>query len=172
MPNPHEEEFSKFINEWSDQFDNIQFILRYLKSYKSKSEKFNRINFTDPNEIEFYQKEWLWLLSRLGNPIEYDFFKPYWIPVENDSYDYFIDLSSSDFPFFSVAYYQNEPYCWYEVPIYDNLSDLMLDLDKKPYVLDQYFERIFDLRMEEFWNLADHGNELGNLGLLMTLMRS
>jgi hypothetical protein len=47
----------------------------------------------DPGDIDASQEDWVRLCSKYENPHEKDFFKPYWVPIVKDSYDYFIDIS-------------------------------------------------------------------------------
>lgn len=105
--------FTQFIAEWGDEFNKIFHILRYVSSYPRLAGRFARhgINNT-PELIDRSQTEWLGLVSQFSHPLERDFFKPYWVPLEHDGYNLFIDLSSPGFTLFEAQYFSFEPYCW------------------------------------------------------------
>jgi hypothetical protein len=157
--------YGEFIEEWGKELDKAMGILKALKSYNGESERFNRYKFLDPECLESSQKDWVWLLARLENPVEYEFFKSYWIPLNEDEYDLYLDLKSNPLRIISASYYGNEPYTWFEIPFGESVEQLILDLDYDE-VLDHYFEKKGDAYMKEFWDIADHGNELGQLGLI------
>jgi hypothetical protein len=102
--------WSSFLNEYGRQYTNAFHIITYLKSYPEVLEKIRLFDLIEVKQIEARQKDWLRLCNQFYHQLERDFFKPYWIPLNSDGYDYFIDLSDEKFPIFDVNYFFFEPY--------------------------------------------------------------
>ena len=121
--------FQAFLVEWGLQFNKIPPIIKYITSYPeltSKLKSFKPLKVEDINES---QLEWVSLLSLLDNPIETEFFKPYWVPIQSDSYDYFIDLSSDSFSIFEINFFFLEPRRWYRKYIFKDISEFLISVD-------------------------------------------
>jgi len=128
--------FKAFLVEWGLQFNKIAPIIKYITSYPeltSKLKSFNPIKIEDINES---QLEWVSLLSLLDNITETKFFKPYWVPIQSDSYDYFIDLSSDSFSIFEIRFFFFEPYCWFRKYIFKDISEFLISVDDPSIDLD------------------------------------
>lgn len=118
-----------FLKEWGDQYENARLIISYLRTYSETLEKIHLASLIDLEDIEKVHNEWVWLYSKLDHELERDFFKPFWIPIQEDSYDYFMDISNNNFPIFEVNFFFFEPYRWYKKYLVENISDLMLAED-------------------------------------------
>ena len=75
------------------------------------------------------QLEWVSLISQFDNPLETEFFKPYWVPIQCDSYDYFLDLSSDTLAIFEVDYFYLKPYRWYKKYLFKDIVDFLISVD-------------------------------------------
>lgn len=117
--------FKTFLNEWGEKFAQIQHILHYLHTYDNVTKKLELNELLNPDEIENSQMEWVWLYSKFDG-LEKEFFKPYWVPIQSDCYNYFIDLSTKTFSVFSYHYFFFEPYQYFNLTLFKKISDLML----------------------------------------------
>lgn len=121
--------WNSFLKDWGNQYINTKHILSYLNSYP---EVLSNIKLTDihkPDSIDAEHIEWLWLLSRFTHPIDIDFFKPYYVPIQKNSIDYFIDISDEKFPIFEIHYFFYEPYQWYKKYLVEDITELLLAPD-------------------------------------------
>lgn len=123
--------FDNFLNDWEEKFNKIYFILNYISSYPELGSELKDVQFLKSDDLENSQLEWISLISELDNPIDSDFFKPYWVPVAKDSYDYFIDLSSDTFSLFESYYFFMEPYQWYKQFIFNDITEFLTSVDNK-----------------------------------------
>lgn len=57
------------------------------------------------------------------------FFKPYWIPIEVNSNDYFMDISDDKYPIFEICFFFYEPFKWYKKFISTDVRELLLAPD-------------------------------------------
>ncbi len=142
--------FEEFLSKWSEEFNQIPNIVRYISSYYKLSFKFacHSINNT-PVRINNSQMEWVSLVSKFVHPLEKEFFKPYWVPIESDSYDLFIDLSSKTFTLFEVQYFPFEPYQWYNKVWFEDMGEFLawatdpsVDIDRQLKENDKKFQEI------------------------------
>lgn len=158
--------FDKFLIGWGKQFRNIPAILKYLTSYpeiESKLKDFFPLDLADLNNS---QLEWISLVAQFDNPIETDFFKDYWVPIQKDGYDYFIDLSSESLPLFEAHYFFFEPYRWYKKYIFKDLSQFLIDIDKSSFNIESHFKELDNERWSEVTNFFNERDKLGFEGKL------
>lgn len=123
-----------FINSWGLQYKNAKHILSYLNTYPEVLNALKIDIIHAPFNLDEIQNEWLWLCSKFDNCIEKDFFKPYWIPLEKSSYDYFMDISDMKYPIFEIHYFCIEPHRWYKKFIARDIRDLLLAPEKFLYL--------------------------------------
>jgi hypothetical protein len=74
------------------------------------------------------QEKWLNHIAGLEE-IERVFFKPYWVPVQEDFSQWYVDLSDSKYPVYSAYFFEEEPYCWFKIIISSSLAELVTDLE-------------------------------------------
>jgi len=158
--------FSDFLVKWKDQFNKIPFILKYISTYQVIIEKLDAFNPLTLDELNNSQLEWISLVSQFDNPIETDFFNEYWVPIQKDGYDYFIDLSSESLPLFEVHYFFFEPYRWYKKYIFKDLSQFLIDIDKSGFNIERHFEELDNERWSEVTNFFNERDKLGFEGNL------
>jgi hypothetical protein len=158
--------FESFLKDWESNFSKIPSILKYLKSYPEitdKLDEFEPINFDCLNDS---QLEWVSLVAQFDNPVETDFFKDYWVPIQKDGYDYFIDLSSDSLPLFEAHYFFFEPYRWYKKYIFKDLSQFLIDIDKSNFSIENHFKELEDKKWSEINDFFRERDELGFSGKL------
>lgn len=124
-----ESEWLKFKQEWGIHYQNAKHILAYLNSYPKVLPKLRIEEIHNPENLDEAQIEWIWLCSKFDNPIEKDFFKPYWIPLEVNSYDHFMDISDENYPIFDINFFFYEPYRWYKKFVSEDIRDILLSPD-------------------------------------------
>ena len=66
------------------------------------------------------------MVAQFEHPLEKDFFKTYWVPLESDNYDLFIDLSSKRFVLFEIEYFPFEPYQWTKKIWFEDMSKFLV----------------------------------------------
>lgn len=118
--------YHQFLEQWDTKYHQVPFILSYIKSYPQLISKLKGFNLLDEKEVEASQKEWLLLMDKFDNPLEKDFFNPWYVPVLKDGYDLFIDLSSPGFTLFEIHFFAFPPYTWTKKIWFKNISDFLL----------------------------------------------
>lgn len=145
--------FRTFLLNWQNEFKQIPHILYLITSYSEFNNHFKDINLISKNELEQSQQAWVTLVMKFEHPMEKDFFKPYWVPIEKNSYNHFIDLSSGTYSIFSTTYYPFEPYGWIKEYLFHDVSLLFQSFGDKSINIDEELE----------FNLIDFCNCLGDL---------
>lgn len=128
--------FNDFLIEWQDKYVKLKDVLNYLETYSEALAQIKDFSLIKVNNLDHEQREWLWLLTRLDNPIDTGFFKPWWILVNSNEYDQFIDLSSPDFELFQVDYFPFQPYQWFKIPLITDIQQFMLTVDDDTFYMD------------------------------------
>lgn len=121
--------FKFFSAEWEFKFNNIPFILKYLSTYPELVEKLKKFQPLMPEEVDRSQMEWVSLITQFDHPLEQEFFKPYWVPINQSEYDYFIDLSSDTLALFEIQYFPFEPYRWHKKYLFKDIVEFLISVD-------------------------------------------
>lgn len=134
-----------FLKEWEPQLKDVGFILYYLHTYPDALKNIRIEDLIIPDELPERLGEWHWLYSKY-NDAEKKFFKPYWIPIQRDGYDYFLDISDSKYPIIEAFYnYFDEPYHWEKKIFFKSVSNLMLvednNIDLEKYRIDKIMKK-------------------------------
>mgnify|MGYP000262406703 CR=1 FL=1 len=158
--------FEQFLNCWNKQFNQVPFILDYILTYPEIIEKLDDFQRLSSAELQSSQLEWISLVAQFDNPIETSFFKDYWVPIQKDGYDYFIDLSSDSLPLFEAHYFFFQPYRWYKKYIFKDLSQFLIDIDKSGFNIESHFKELDDERWSEVTNFFNERDKLGFKGNL------
>ena len=153
--------FKAFSIEWGLRFKKIRPIIKYITSYPELTSKLKNFKPLKVEDINESQLEWVSLLSLLDNPIETEFFKPYWVPIQSDSYDYFIDLSSDSFSIFEIKFFFFEPRCWYRKYIFKDISEFLVSVDDPSIDLDNQISKNYDESMSIVERLFRERKRLG-----------
>ncbi|PIV96731.1 MAG: hypothetical protein COZ16_11115 [Flavobacteriaceae bacterium CG_4_10_14_3_um_filter_31_253] len=158
--------FTKFLEKWGEQLEDIPAILKYLMSYPEIKSELKEVTLIDINDIHNSQLEWVSLVAQLDNPIETTFFKEYWIPINKYRYDYFIDVSSSNLPLFAANFFDFEPHRWYKKYVYKEISQFLNDIDKPNFSFKEHFKELNDSKEAEVNSFHKERDELGFAGKL------
>lgn len=158
--------FESFLTDWKVNFSKIPSVLKYLSSYPEITEKLDAFEPFNIDYLNDSQLEWVSLVAQFDNPIETDFFKDYWVPIQKDGYDYFIDLSSDSLPLFEVHYFFFEPYRWYKKYIFKDLSQFLIDIDKSSFKIENHFKELEYNKWSEINDFFRERDELGFSGKL------
>lgn len=153
--------FKDFYNKWETQFKKIPHILNYISSYPVISSKLQDSFQQNIKELTDSQFEWVSLVAQFVNPIETSFFKDFWVPVQKEGYDYFIDLSSDSLPLFETNYFFFEPYRWYKKYIFKDLSQFLINIDNSKFSIEKHFKQLDDERWLEVNDLFNEKDTLG-----------
>ncbi|GEM_PF-2472384 len=135
--------WDSFLSEWNVQYLNVKYILTYLHSYPDVISKIKLTEIYTPDSIDSGHQDWLSLISKFTNPIDVEFFKPYYVPIQVNSIDCFMDISDNRYPIFEIHYFFYEPYRWYKKFIVEDICELLLapdtglDLSKLLYENDK-----------------------------------
>lgn len=127
------------------QLNDIQYILQYLHTYPDALSDLKIEDLITPKELDNQYKEWGRLYSKLED-MEKEFFKPYWLPIQRISFDYFIDLSDANYSIIEAFYYYfDEPYSWEKKVLFHSITNLLLAdenrKDLKEYRVNKIFEK-------------------------------
>ncbi|WP_146066516.1 hypothetical protein [Candidatus Venteria ishoeyi] len=139
--------FEDFLSTWSTNYKKVPAILKYISSYPILKSKFKAFNPPSEKVFDEFQLEWIALLAQLTNPIDTEFYKPFWVPIQSDKYDFFIDISSDKFLIFEVDYMFFEPYRWQKKYLFDDISDFLNSVDDLSINIDE----IIKLKKDEYW---------------------
>jgi hypothetical protein len=154
--------FERFKEKWNDKLKQIPNVLKYLSSYPEIVSKIEGFQPLSNNEVSESQLEWISLIAQFDNTIETSFFKDYWVPIQKNGYDFFIDISSDKFPIFEVHYFFFEPYRWYKEYVIDDVITFLSIVDNENFNIDDYFQK----HKKESWaKVQEFFNERKELGL-------
>jgi hypothetical protein len=129
--------FKNFLQEWDTIFSKLPHLAKLFASFPSFQQKLEEIPIIKSHELNEYQFEWISLVAQFDNPIEKEFFKPYWVPVSINEYEYFVDLSSKAFTVFKFNYLGSELQQWIIEEVIPDISEFILALDNKTISFDE-----------------------------------
>jgi hypothetical protein len=142
----------------------VSFILRYIKSYPQSFLKLEGCYLLDEKEVEASQANWLQLLEKFEHPLEKEFYKPWWVPLEKNRFGLYLDLSTPGFTLFQTIYFPFEPYAWTKKIMFENMTDFLASADETNNETDiQLFENE-DEWQAEIDSLFKQNRELGLSG--------
>lgn len=117
-------EFNLFIEKWDKQLKDASFILDIMNTYPHILSKLQFEDVLTSNEILKSQKDWVRTCSQYKD-MEKEFFKPYWVPIQKFSLDYFIDLSDKNYPIFVISFIFFEPYSYKRINLFNSINELL-----------------------------------------------
>jgi len=158
--------YNKFTNDFGANFEKACFIIKYLSTYPELTSKISNIKLLNIEDIKESQLEWISLVNQLEHPLEIEFFKTYWVPIQCDGYDYFIDLSSETFSLFEINYFPFKPYNWSINNIFQNISDLLLVTDENKIEIKSYMNKIKQQNLKKMLHFVNERNKLGLIGMI------
>lgn len=101
-------------------------MVKYIVSHPKLYARLDHFKPIDESNCEMSQMEWIWLISRFDHPLELEFFQPYFVPVETNQYDLFLDISGGHFTLFAVCFDIIEPSGWLKQVKCNDVRDLMI----------------------------------------------
>ncbi len=147
--------FNQFLKKWETEFNEIPNILKYISSYSILDSKFASYSIIDTYEhIKISQLEWVSLVAQFENSLEKDFFKPYWIPLESDGYDLFIDISSGTFTLFEAYYFPMQPFQWFKKIWFKDMSQFLASVSDSTIDIEKQIkenERNWNKKIDGFY---------------------
>lgn len=117
--------FDQFLTHFQPRYLQVKGLLRLLESKKELCYLFDRFQPLNPDELDDRMKEYLWMVHELTNPVDRDFFNPWWVPVDAKGNNFYTDLSSGKFHLFFTRYFFFEPYCWFRQTLLRDSSVLL-----------------------------------------------
>jgi hypothetical protein len=140
------EDIKLFTTKWNTELTKLKSILRYLHTYPEILKELKIEDLITPDELLPHQEAWLKLFYQYTGR-ERDFFKPHWIPIQRTTYNYFIDISTEDFPVFSSHFFPFEPYSYDKVILFPSIKEFML-LEDNNVNIDELKAKELDLLLE------------------------
>jgi hypothetical protein len=140
-----------FISQWGLQFNDAKHILSYINSYPKSLVPAGIKSINTANNIVTTQKEWLRLLPLFYHPQEINFFKPWWVLMDINDYDYYMDLSDSKYPIFEVKYYGFKSEGWNKLVLFPDVSELLLMIENKRKI-SSHLKKIRSKEDENIYN--------------------
>lgn len=158
--------FNAIVEKYSSNLSDVSNILRYLHTYPELLGKIEIEHLINPDSVRKHLETWLKLYSNYENEIDIDFFKPYWLPIETNSYGLFIDFSVKNYPIFETKYFFYEPCRWYKKYILKDLSQFLVDIDKSDFKIENHLKQLDNERWSKIEDFFNERDELGIAGKL------
>jgi hypothetical protein len=158
--------FAEFMDEWGEQFSKVQPILNYLRSYPIMLEKTRFWGKFVSSGIEEKQLEWISLVAQLDHPLDKKMFKPFWVPIFEDSYEFFIDISDPGYPIFEEIFFWLKPYDYYPVFLSFEIDKVLASLDEDEEYIHEMFrmhekgKSVFFNDLCEFYKVLEKHNKI------------
>lgn len=117
--------FAEFLDLWESELMQIGSIVKYLSTFTASKTLFPKSKLIEPENLFEHQLEWIALCAQQTHPEEKRFMKNYWVPIEKDNYDFFLDLSTKPYKIFEIDFHCSLRYTWYKIPVGKNVIDIM-----------------------------------------------
>lgn len=104
--------FTQFLSEWGREFREAVHVVKYIVSHPELHSELNQFNPIDESNCMELQMEWVSLVARFTHPLDLEFWHPYYVPVQCDKYDLYLDISAGKFTLFTTYYNPVEPHGW------------------------------------------------------------
>lgn len=166
-------DFKTFRTNWNNELVLLSSILRYLHTYPDILSKLKIEDLITPEELFAHQEAWLKLLNQYTGQ-ERDFFKPFWIPIQRTSYNYFIDISQKEFPVFSTYFFPFEPYSYDKIVLFPSINEFML-LEDNNIDIDELKRKELELLLDnskEKFKKREHERQTNPSGIRITITES
>ena len=123
-----------------DYTKEIQVLKELLKLLRKDQKMLTKLEIGKIHSDESFEngyRDWLWLLSKLDDPIEADFFRTSWVPLCFDEY-FFIDVSKENWVIFTCEYNwrgkTRKTHYWYQEHLFIDLADLLENIGDFDYL--------------------------------------
>ena len=138
-----------------DVLSDCKWILQYLSSYPGVLEEMEIKQLLKPKEVHQQYHDWKHLVSQYQG-LEKDFYEDYWLPMEADNYQFFIDLSKPKYPIIETIYVmgkKNEEEYISSI-LFDSAADFLLLIEDRD-ALTIYFEKHLMLKYFNYMDMFD-----------------
>lgn len=136
------EQYQYFIQEWHEEIFNTKYILEIINSHLPISGKIGSIlPLTSKQTFDNSQMEWISLVEKLKHPMDEAFFKPWWVPIQINDYDLFIDMSTPGYSLFELHFYFIESYCWCRNIVFPKIKELIIALDNPVVDIETFWSQ-------------------------------
>jgi len=139
--------WNTFKEKWGREYEKARHILRYLDSCPDVLAGLEMGKVISLEAMDASQEDWVRLCTQFDHPMEQEFFKPWWVPITKDDYDYFIDLSDQRFPVFNIHFYFLEPYGWQREFVVEDISVILLAEERGVDL-----QKVVEKNEQETWN--------------------
>jgi hypothetical protein len=149
-----------FVNKWSKQITEISEVLDVLNDGSLPIDKIEISKLIDKESLFNHIESWLKYYSNFEGQ-EKEFFKEYWIPIDQFEYGVYIDLSSENYPIITSYYHINEPYYYSKIILFDSLLELNAELRSDKTKDDFHSEIVF----KKYAKIIEHSKKQKELFL-------
>lgn len=145
--------------EFERELKDCQFILQYLATYPEILAEMEITNLLSPANVFQQFFDWKQLVSKYKG-LEKEFYRDFWLPIEADNYQFFIDLSDPNYPIIETIYVMGEKHCeeYISSNLFESISQFLL-LIEVPNQLSNYFEKHLMLKYFNYMDDFDFEND-------------
>mgnify|MGYP006908640389 CR=1 FL=1 len=152
------------LTNYKKELEDCQFILRYLSTYPEVLQEIEISQLLEPCQVHQQHRDWKHLVSCYTG-LEKEFYKDYWLPIEFDNYQFFIDLSKPELPIIETIYVMGEIGSeeYISSVLFDSATDFLLMIENRDDLTD-YFEKHLMLKYfnyMEYFGIED--DQFGDL---------
>lgn len=123
-------DFDRAYSSFSGTFENINDAINLLSEYPiDQIGRYHPIEKLSLDQRLDRQKMWVKHISELTT-LDKKFFKAYWIPVQSNFCEWFIDIRDTSLAVFSCYFFDEEPRAWFRNVINPSFSMLILKIDQ------------------------------------------
>ena len=141
--------------ELEKELKDCQAILRYLSTYPDVLQKMEINQLLKPEEVHQQLRSWKHVVSQYEG-LEKEFYRDYWLPIEFDNFQFFIDLSKPEYPVIETIYLMGEKNSdEYISSILFESAEQFLLLIENQNELSRYFERHLMLKYFNYMDIVD-----------------
>ncbi len=158
--------FEAFLLEWGDAYKKAKETFLQVVNYPKGKELLSTHSPFLKEDFDTSQLEWVSLVPQFDHILEQIFFKPYWLPVQSETYELYIDLSDPEFPLFTIDYFWMQPYKWYKKPVCNNLFQLLEEIQKPEFSVSRKLQEIKNDALAATQNCQNNRMEVGFSGEL------
>ena len=141
------------------ELKDCQAILQYLSTYPDVLYEMEINQLLKPEEVHQQFRNWKQLVSQYEG-LEKDFYKDYWLPIQFDDYQFFIDLSDPKYPIIETIYIMGEKNSeeYISSNLFESTVQFLLLLES-PNQLSNYFEMHLMLKYFNYLGDFDFEND-------------
>jgi hypothetical protein len=156
-------QYQQQLNQLANTLDSLQLNPNVLKNKKINT-------FINRNDLDNVINDWHWLLSKLTEDealiVESAFFKPHWIPVEANTYEWFVDLSDDKLPLAEYIFNSSNN-SYYIAKRYNSIDDIFIE--KEEIIEDEEFDFPFESDFSMATETKDDSSTYGTTNLNNTI---